>query len=115
LEEIIPDAFSKKMLNNKTQPSLIIDNFNVSTIFANSYVLLGWLGMYMIFFFSLLFSFIYYKLLNPHGPFYLTGIVLINTLIFFNLFSNMFSFSGMSLQLIFPLLAQTISRIRIIL
>jgi hypothetical protein len=106
--EIFPDFVSKriskflevkKMGINRITPALA-----VGTVYAGSYVYLNWLGLVLMFSCTIFASFIYIILLKRDSTFFITGIAILNTLVLFNMFSNMFSFSGVSFQLVYPLI-----------
>lgn len=105
--EILPDFASKRISRflriEKVNIEQITPELSVSTVYARSYVHLNWLGLVLMFSFTMFASFLYIILLTRKNVFSVTGIALLNTLIFFNIFSNMFSFSGMSFQLVYPL------------
>lgn len=105
--EILPDFASKRISRflriEKVNIEQITPELAVSTVYARSYVHLNWLGLVLMFSFTMFGSFLYIMLLRRNNVFFITGIALLNTLIFFNIFSNMFSFSGMSFQLVYPL------------
>ncbi|NTW72264.1 MAG: hypothetical protein HGA49_08500 [Eubacteriaceae bacterium] len=86
----------------KPKLPLINETFNVLTIFARPYYYLGWLGPVIIFELTLLICVLYYFLLKDNEAYFLTGIAVLNTIIFLNLFDNMFIFSTLAIQLIIP-------------
>jgi len=105
--DILPDFVSKrisKFLEVKKKKITRIMTASVGTVYASSYVYLNWLGLVLMFSFTMLASFSYIILLRRDNVFFITGIAILNTLILFNMFSNMFSFTGMSFQLVYPLL-----------
>jgi len=105
--EILPDFVSKRISRflgiEKINIKQITPALTVGTVYARSYVYLNWLGLVLMFSFTMVASFLYIILLRRKNVFFVTGIALLNTLIFFNIFSNMFSFTGMSFQLVYPL------------
>jgi len=77
----------------------------VATIFAEGYVLLNWAGPIITFFYLIGISLLYILILKKYNsPFLITGMALMSSLFLLNSFDNMIKFSGLSLQLIFPLL-----------
>ncbi len=76
----------------------------VSTIYSKSYSQLGWFGMGFTFVALMALCLIYLLILRPANPFFATGIAILNTLVLFCLFDNMISFTGLSFQLVYPLL-----------
>lgn len=106
--EILPDFVSKRISKyldvKKMKINQITPALTVGTVYAGSYVYLNWLGLVLMFLFTMLASFSYIILLRRDNVFFITGISILNTLILFNIFSNMFYFSGVSFQLVYPLI-----------
>jgi len=106
--EILPDFASKRISRflgiERVNIKQITPALTVGTVYARSFVYLNWLGLLLMFAFTAFGSFLYIMLLRRNNVFCTTGIAILNTLILFNAFSNMFSFSGMSFQLVYPLL-----------
>jgi hypothetical protein len=105
--EILPDFISKRISRfleiKKIQINQITPAMTVGTVYGYSYAYLNWLGLALMFSYTMLASFTYLILLKKNSTFFITGIAILNTLILFNIFSNMFSFSGISFQLVYPL------------
>jgi hypothetical protein len=105
--EILPDFASKRIANfleiERINIKQITPALTVGTVYARSYVYLDWLGLALMFSFTMLVSFSYIILLRRDNVFFITGISILNTVILFNIFSNMFYFSGVSFQLAYPL------------
>ncbi|MFC0875925.1 O-antigen polymerase [Saccharicrinis sp. FJH2] len=110
--EILPDFLSKRIapvFGAKEAEINRVSNFlTVGTIYARSYSVLGWLGIYLIFIISSGLIFLYIFALKKTNPYYVTGIAILCTFVLFNMFSNMIYFSGISFQLVFPLLLGSI-------
>ena len=106
--ELLPDFISKRVspiVRTERLEKVGVANFlTVGTVFSRSYSALGWVGIFLIFFVIMAFTFVYIIFLNKKNKFYVTGIALINTFILFNFFTNMIYYSGMSLQLIYPII-----------
>ena len=106
--ELLPDFISKRIGPlfgiKKVEPDLIVEWSNVGSVFSKVYCTLGWLGMIIIFLFLMIIISFYLLLLNKRSTFYVTGVAILNTFVIFNFFDNMIAFSGLSLQLIFPLI-----------
>ena len=106
--EILPDFVSKRISKflevKKMKINQITPALTVGTEYAGSYVYLNWLGLVLMFSYTMFVSFVYIILLKKNRTFFITGIAILNTLVFFNMFSNMFSFSGVSFQLVYPLI-----------
>lgn len=106
--ELLPDFISKRaalLFNAKPMEKVgVADFLTVGTVFSKSYTALGWLGIFLMFFFLMALTFAYLILLKKTNKYYVAGIALINTFIVYNSFSNMIYFSGLSLQLVFPII-----------
>lgn len=117
--EILPDFLSKRVnqmyQSNKKSVVLIDEQFTVSTIYAGSYANIGWFGVMIMALFISAFPLVYRRRLekNKRGSykentFKISGVAILNTLYFFLIFDNMFVFSGLSLQLVYPLILNNI-------
>ena len=106
---ILPDFIAKRIdsmldIEYKESYEQVSPNLTVSAFYANSFVNLGWLGVILLFLYLVFFIFTYRILLDKDSCFFITGISMLNTIVIFNFFSNSFTFSGLSFQLIYPLI-----------
>jgi hypothetical protein len=109
ITQTLPDFISKRLvpLYNMVIPPgyQITPELNVSTAFAQPFVLLGWVGISLYTLFAFLFAFFYILLLKRlNSEFLIIGVAIMNSIFVFTTFSNMFSFTGLSFQLIYPVL-----------
>jgi hypothetical protein len=108
LTELIPDFLSKRIAPlihaERAELKNISPFLTVGTFYARSFVLLGWAGIIIMFIFNSAFVFIYIILLRKNNIYYVTGISILCTFVIYNTFTNMIYFSGVSFQLVFPLL-----------
>ena len=106
--EMIFDSISKRINSIYGIPHpgehTINGSFNVSTIYSVAYSHLGWLGMAIMFCYILIFPMVYRKLNKSNSPFYLTGFAILVTMYFFMAFDNTIRFTGLSFQLVYPLI-----------
>ncbi|TDQ09968.1 hypothetical protein [Pedobacter metabolipauper] len=104
--EIIFDSISKRIgeLFEIKRPfnNLIAPYLTVGTIYSGAYTDLGWLGMTLTFCSLMLIAFIYVAVIKPSNPYYTVGLAVLNTIMLFNLFDNMISFTPLSFQLLYP-------------
>lgn len=116
--EILPDFVSKRISKFLEVKQIEINKITlalaVGTVYAGSYVYLNWLGLVLMFSFTMLASFSYIILLRRDNVFFITGISILNTLILFNIFTNMFYFCGLSFQLVYPLIFSFFRRKKVI-
>lgn len=112
--QVLPDFISKRIVGlyeieipNSLQ---ITPELNVSTAFAQSYVILGWVGVSILTLFMFIFALFYILLLKSlDSEYFIVGVAILNSIFVFNTFSNMFSFTGLSFQLIYPILFTLLS------
>lgn len=106
--EFLPDFISKRIdavLDAKRVACIrFIDSLTVASVYTNSYIYAGWFGMTLMSFFILATPIVYLGLVRKQNPFYVTATSILGSLYLFLVFDNMFTFSGLSFQLIFPLL-----------
>jgi hypothetical protein len=107
--QIFPDFISKRIVSLYEivipQGIQIAPELNVSTAFAQSYVILGWVGVSLLAIFMFTFALFYILLLKRlNSEYFIVGVAILNSIFVFNTFSNMFAFTGLSFQLIYPLL-----------
>jgi hypothetical protein len=88
----------------KPDNTLIAPFLTVSTLYSTSYTYLGWWGMSVTFIFLMGVSFCYLAIIKPQNPYFSTALAILNTMLLFCIFDNMWNFSGMSFQLIYPIL-----------
>jgi hypothetical protein len=108
INEILPDFISKRV-NHYTGgapkiPRRIPGPFNASTVYAGSYSYFGWPGLFLMAAVILSLPFLLLRILPISSPFFLTGFVLMNTMFLFMIFENMIKFSGLSFQLVYPVI-----------
>ncbi|HDR8184625.1 TPA: oligosaccharide repeat unit polymerase [Bacillus thuringiensis] len=115
--EIFPDFINKRIndMYGVTKPPIaqISTELTVATAFAGSYVILGWLGL-IIYFITLLFiSLVYIMILKRlNSKYFLTGVSIFSSILLFSTFDNMLEFSGLSFQLVYPLLFSVLAKIK---
>ena len=106
--ELLPDFISKRIATlfkiERSAGERIVPWLTVSTFYAHAYATVGWPGMLIMFIFFVTTTFAYLILLRKSSAYYVTGFAVMNALVLFNTFDNMYAFTGMSLQLIYPLL-----------
>ncbi|MBK0381144.1 O-antigen polymerase [Mucilaginibacter segetis] len=102
------DFISKRLASifNTVKPDnkLIAPFLTVGTVYSTSYSYLGWLGMCITFLFLMGVTFLYLIIMKPQNPYFSTGLAILNTFLLFCIFDNMFFFSGLSFQLVYPVL-----------
>lgn len=112
--ELLPDFISKRIAPlfgaERTGTSNITKYFIVSTVFCYSYNALGWPGIYLMFLIIAFLIVLYVILLRKDNRYYVTGIGILMTFMIYNTFDNMIYFSGVSFQLVYPLIWPTVQR-----
>ncbi len=115
--EIFPDFISKRneyLFKRLEQIDQISASFTVGTVYARSYAYFGWWGMAAIYIYMFLFNLVVIFSLTKTSKFFVTGVAILNCMTLFTIFDNMFTFSGLVLQLAYPILFGVVSRIRLI-
>jgi oligosaccharide repeat unit polymerase len=107
--QILPDFISKRIVSAYEiiipDSIKITPELNVSTSLAQPYLILGWVGISLFTIFIFVFAFVYILLLKKmNSEYFVVGVVLINSIFVLNTFDNMFSFTGLSFQLVYPIL-----------
>jgi hypothetical protein len=101
------DFISKRIFAhyNITKPDnlLIAPFLTVGTVYSTSYSYLGWCGMSVTFLFLMAMTFLYLLIMKPQNPYFSTGLAILNTFLLFCIFDNMFAFSPLSFQLVYPI------------
>lgn len=109
IKEILPDFISKRIVNEEylklEQPRpLIAPTLTVATFYIGAYNYVGWIGMSFIFMFLMIAIYIYDKLISNENPFKIISMAMLCSVIVLCTFDNMISYSGMSFQLVYPLI-----------
>jgi hypothetical protein len=81
-----------------------VDSMTVASVYTNSFIYMGWLGMIIMAVYALSFPVFYLSLLRKKNVFYVTATSILGSLFLYLIFDNMFTFTGLSFQLIYPLL-----------
>jgi hypothetical protein len=106
-DELLPDFLSKRInriLNREpVKEKLIPEPFNVSTIYSRAFSYCGWVGVFIILIYILLFPLVYFILLKNDSRYFPTAVAIITTVYLFMFFDNTFRFSGLILQLFYPI------------
>jgi len=106
--EILPDFITKRIHTLRgTGPAKeyrIAFSFNVSTIYSRSYSYAEYGGMILMGVFLLLFPWFFLKVLNINSTFLVTGWAILCTMYFFASYDNTFRFTGLSFQLVYPVI-----------
>lgn len=101
---LTPQIISKRLDVPKKAISKEIDVFNVGTVYAQPFAILGWVGVSIVYFFTLLFIIFNLSFVSLKSDYFVTTLTIINTIIFFNIFENMFVFMGLVPQLLIPII-----------
>ncbi|MGO2063940.1 MAG: O-antigen polymerase [Latilactobacillus curvatus] len=104
----LPDFISKRIYPDETirvKPNQIIAEFTAVTAFAQAYLMLGWGGLYVYLLYILIFPIVYIEIIKKVNPeFSNIALAMMATLYTLLPFSNFFAFTGLSLQLVFPII-----------
>ncbi len=100
--ELLPDVISKRLMrNDRVATPEISHGLNVATMYGRSAVFDGLVGMSVIFCW---FCFVVaaYVLITNRTPLAVPSLALLNTVVVFSTFQNMIAYSGLFLQLVWP-------------
>jgi hypothetical protein len=106
--EVLMD-FASKRINTifhrvREKEYTIPGPFNVSTVYSRCYSYAGWPGMFIMAIVVLVIPLVYCKLVPRESPFFLTGFVTLCTMYLFLAYDNTIRFTGLSFQLVYPVL-----------
>lgn len=110
ISEMLPDFISKRLLvvsgqELRSDIYRITEALTASGMFTRAYVYFGWIGVFLLFAYFTSVIVVYLMLIRA-SPYRVPALALLNTLVLFSIFDNMLAFTGMSLQLVWPLLFQ---------
>lgn len=115
VNECLPDFITKRIHQIKgTQPTrdwTIGYSFNVSTVYSRAYSYSGWGGIILIGVFMISIPFLYLKILDHNSDFFVTGWAILCTIFFFASYDNTIRFTGLSFQLVYPLILAVYERV----
>ena len=111
--QLVFDFISKRLPGTCTVPNKerALSHFTVSTAFTESYCYIGWAGPVLLFLFGSFVAFFYLMILPRSSKYYVSALAILLTIFMFNTFDNMWIFSGLSFQLVYPILG-TIFKIK---
>lgn len=95
VNDCLPQTISKRLEMPYKNGKLINDSLNVGSVYMRPYVNLGWIGMILIYIFMFIFIEINTRLISPKSPLYPSLLSIIDLIVIFNIFDNMFIFSGL--------------------
>jgi hypothetical protein len=106
--EVVMDFISKRINQvmgiSRKEENTIPGPFNASTVYSHCFSYLGWLGMSTMLVIVLFIPWLFFRMLPPASPFFHTALATLCTLYLFLAFDNTFRFTGLSFQLVYPLL-----------
>lgn len=112
--EIMPDFLSKRINQawsiTPKDDHRIPGPFNATSVFSKSFSYLGWTGLILMSTVIFLIPVIFFFILPKSSPFFLTGLGILNTMFIFMVFDNTIRFTGLSFQLVYPILFHLVSR-----
>ena len=112
--EILFDFISKRVNKftgkERAKEYTITGPFNASTVYSRSFSYLGWWGLILMACTILILPVFYLQLLSADSPFFFTGLVILNTIFLFMIFENTIRFTGLSFQMVYPILLHVLCR-----
>lgn len=107
VSEIFPDMISKRIASifefEEQNIYKIANWLTVGTLFSKSYSYAMWFGPIILYIYSVFFIILIIGLVPKKSRYHTTAMAILSTIIFMNTFDNMFVFSGLILQLIYPI------------
>jgi hypothetical protein len=108
MNECLPDFITKRIhaLHNTQPPDeyRIQYSLNASTVYSRAYSYARWGGLFLVGFFLIAFPWLFLKVIRPGSDFFITGWAILCTMYLFSSFENTFRFTGLSFQLVYPVI-----------
>lgn len=105
--EFFPDFISKKVLERFDEKRMegmqVNDVLNVSTVYMRSFRYFSWFGISIMALYIAVFPIAYLYVIR-NSIFFIPGLVSIITIYMFLVFDNLFAFSALSFQLVYPII-----------
>ncbi len=99
--DILPQIISKKLdVQNDNHRYFVHPTLVVCTTFINSYVKLGWVGMYVMFFYIMFFVWFLATNIRLNSPFRIPLLVCLCNIVFWGIFDNMVHYMGFIPQIV---------------
>ena len=113
VSSIAPDIISKRIKGYDSVSRIyqLESWLTVGSQYSKAYKYLGWSGMYLIFFLMSAFIFFWTILSSKNNKYFLTGYTVLLTMVLFGVFNNMWVYSALSFQLIYPYILNKLSKI----
>lgn len=103
--EMLSETIGKRVSGiEKREEFLVIPVLNVSTVYARPYVILGWWGVILIYFYTLIYILMTLIIVSRNSEYFIVTVAILNIIIVFNLFDNMFTYGGYANVIFIPLL-----------
>lgn len=117
--ELLPDFISKRIIPieldyeglNRLDYS-INPILTVGSMYFEPFIRMGWSGPIIIFLFYTTLVYLYISLLPATSSYFLSAIAILCVISIFNVFENMLNFSGLSVQLIYPILFYRLEKVK---
>lgn len=113
VNNMMPQLISKRLNIPQRAPYWKIEIFNVGTAYSQPFTTFGWWGLTFMFLFIIFFIITNLLFVSPKSSHFVTMLVIINIIVFFNIFDNMFVFLGLVPQLLIPIFLNLKSRFKL--
>ena len=115
--ELLPDFISKRIIpmemdfdgTNRMDYS-INPILTVGSVYFEPYIRLGWAGPVTVFLFYVVILYFYIVSIPRTSKYFVSGLAVLSVMSIFNMFENMINFSGLSFQLVFPLILSRLEK-----
>lgn len=110
VNECLPEVISKRVGLAQPKSAIMIHGLTADSVYSKSYSYAKWYGPIVLFLYMIVFIFLIVFLIPKKSEFHTVSIAMLSTLIFLNIFDNMFVFSGTVLVFFYPLFFQYLIR-----
>lgn len=117
--EFLPDFISKRIIpleqdhdgNIRTDFS-VNPLLTVGSMYFEPFIRMGWVGPISIFFHFVCIIYLYVKFFLKKDKYFVSGLAILCVFSIFSMFENMINFSGLSFQLVYPILLSKINNFK---
>lgn len=115
--EILPDFISKRIIPIESDIEMrnrldysVNPILTVGSVYYDAFIRMGWYGPILIFIFYSTLVYFYIMLLTKDNKYFIPALSILCVISIFNIFENMINFSGLSFQLIYPLIFSKVEK-----
>ncbi len=111
---VAPDFLSNRIVGEgeKIEIKQLASWLTVGTTYSKAYASMGWYGLLSTYILMSISIFLYPFIVARNNKYYASGYSVLLVIVVYSIFSNMWVFAGLSLQLVYPYILNKIERIR---